>query len=66
MILEGDVKELTFQGSNNVHNILIAENDVKNMSVIKRDCKQIQSSAHISLITLTKTRFQDFGNQVFS
>jgi len=35
MISEGKSEELTFQGSNNVHNILIAEDDIKNMSIIE-------------------------------
>lgn len=35
MTIEGKVRELTFQGSNNIHNILIAEDDVKNMCIIE-------------------------------
>lgn len=50
---EGKVEELTFQGSNNVHNILIAEDDIKNMSIIEWDCKQVQSRTHTSLRILT-------------
>jgi len=33
--IEGKTKELTFQGSNNIHNKLIAEDDVKNISIIE-------------------------------